>query len=198
MNHWQNLSLKNIRGEKWKPIKGYEGLYEVSNMGRIKSLERNPKVEGYGLYHRDAIIKKQNFGTNKYLCVVLTNEGIKKPISIHRTVAAHFIKNHKNKKCVNHKKGIKIDNRASELEWATHSENMFHAFKFGLLVNKKGGDIKNAKKIKQLDLSGNLISVHTSIAEAAKSINISQGSISGVCRGAKYNKTAGGYKWQYA
>src|ERR1700743_293363 len=111
---YKNLSLKNIHGELWKPIKGYKGLYEISNMGRVKSLERKGTKIGYGNYYRSPRIKKQNYGTNNYLCLVLNKDKTARTKSVHRLVAIHFIKNPKKKRCVNHKRGIRWDNRASQ------------------------------------------------------------------------------------
>lgn len=198
MENWKNLNIDNIDGEIWRPIKGYEDLYEVSNLGRIKSMERFETGNGYGEYNRKPIIKKQNFGTNGYLCTILTKNKIKKTFSIHRTVAVIFIDNPNNKRCVNHRDGDKTNNSVDNLEWCTHSENMYHAFKNGLARNKKGGENKSSKKVKQLDFDNNVIAVYDSVAEAAAAIGLkNQSQIGSVCAGYKYRKTAGGFKWEY-
>lgn len=101
--------------EVWKPIEGYEGLYEVSNMGRVKSL----KCGGVR-------ILKPGFDNHGYLKVGLYKNGSNATKKIHRLVATHYIPNPSNLPQVNHKKGIKTDNRASELEWVTNRENTSH------------------------------------------------------------------------
>ena len=108
--------------EIFKDIKGYEGLYQISNLGNVKSLKRN-KIR---------ILKYSN-NNLFYSTVCLVNYNNKKSTkSIHRLLAIHFINNPENKKCVNHKNGIKNDNRIENLEWCTFSENTIHAYNTGL------------------------------------------------------------------
>lgn len=114
--------------EQWKPVEGYEGLYEISDHGRVKSV-RYPKQ------HVMTVCLTQN-GYGK---VTLSNKG-KKSCSIHRTVAQMFIPNPYNNPEVNHIDGNKLNNQVSNLEWATSSENQKHAFDTGLQVSRKGED----------------------------------------------------------
>ena len=110
---------ENATPELWKWVVGYEGLYLVSNLGRVFS---TPKTTHCG--H----VMKQNTNWAGYKTVCLSKEGVKKFFSVHRLVSIAFIDNVKNKKEVNHINGIRSDNRLSNLEWVTRSENEKHAF----------------------------------------------------------------------
>lgn len=117
--------------EIWKDINGYNGVYQVSNKGRVRSFNRHGKGE-YRNY-KPIILKPciPKSGTSKYARVNLCSDKMK-PTSIHRLVAETFIPNPENKPEVNHKNGIKTDNRVENLEWVTRSENAKHAHKTGL------------------------------------------------------------------
>ncbi len=118
--------------EKWKDIEGYEGYYQVSNLGNVKSLGRyvnNP--HGGKRYIRERILKP--FNKKGYLYVDLLKI---KQHRIHRLVAAAFIDNKDDSAEVNHINGIKNDNRVENLEWCTRSENMKHSYKTGLWNNQ--------------------------------------------------------------
>lgn len=101
--------------EIWKPVVGYEGLYEVSSLGRAKWLKHNKILKPFLMQKR-------------YLMVNLSKEWIVKNITIHRMVVKAFIPNPKNKPQVNHKNWIKTDNRLENLEWCTSSENHLHSY----------------------------------------------------------------------
>lgn len=159
--HWKNLSIETLPEEEWKSVIGFEELYEISSLGRIKSLPKpffGVGTNGRGM--TPLAIVKQNLGTTKgkeYLRVALSKNG--KPVhkSVHRLVAEHFIPNPDNKPQVNHIKGIRTDNRASQLEWATNSENVKHAFKIGLAVPNTDninirGDKHGRTKISEADV----------------------------------------------
>lgn len=117
--------------ETWKDITGYEGLYKVSTFGEIKSLDHfRDHWRGGKRFCKGRILKQIN--VHDYLYVSLKNEGNRK--AIHRLVAQHFIPNPEDKLTVNHKNGIKTDNRVENLEWATQKENIHHAYKTGLTI----------------------------------------------------------------
>ena len=127
--------MENLENEIWKDIKGYEGLYQVSNLGRIKSLDRiivYPNNMSSRFFKSK--IQKPCLNSNGYLFCDLYKNSNRKRFYIHRLVLTSFIGLEKGKD-VNHINGIKTDNKLSNLEWLTRSENMKHAFKIGLCEN---------------------------------------------------------------
>lgn len=130
--------------EEWKDIEGYEGFYQVSTHGRVKSLDRLVWDEWNQCYrkYKERILRP---GKSKrgYMVVVLSKSGETTPVKVHRLVLSSFSKNPYNKPQVNHKDGDKSNNVLSNLEWATCSENMIHAYKNGLCS-------RNKKPIKRL------------------------------------------------
>lgn len=129
--------------EIWKDIKGYEGLYIVSDLGKVRSLEREcTQLNGLTGNYNTRTLPAKEVATFKdkdgYIKVKLNKSGVKNNHMVHRLVATAFIPNPENKPEVNHKFGIKSDNRASELEWMTTSENQQHAHDNKLYECQKG------------------------------------------------------------
>ena len=122
--------MKHEEFEIWKDILGYEGFYQISNLGRVKTLGNN-------MFKNEKIMKNR-LSPKGYLRIGLTKDNYKKMFFVHRLVAENFIKNFENKKQVNHINGIKTDNRTCNLEWNTAFENMKHASLNGFLNAKKG------------------------------------------------------------
>ena len=182
--------------EIWKPIKDFEGLYEVSNYGRVKALEKeiefktkNQFCEFSTKYKTFEKILKPIKHSNGYYVISLSYLGVKKIKAIHRLVAEAFIENPLNKPQVNHKDGNKGNNNADNLEWVTQSENTRHAYTTGLLRHY-------TTPISQFDLNGNFIKQWASIKEAAQTLNIVESGIAKCCCGKR--KKSGGYMWGYA
>lgn len=117
--------------EVWKEIEGCENKYEVSDTGRVRSMPRNKS----GLGRPYPLIMKQSSDKDGYMIVSLRIGGKSCRHRVHRLVASAFIKNEDKKPLVNHKNGIKDDNRVENLEWVTASENAFHAVETGLVVS---------------------------------------------------------------
>jgi len=141
--------------EIYKDVVGYEGIYQVSNLGNVRSLDRTIKCKNSIRTYKGCQLKKLKH-TAGYLGVNIRRS---KRVLIHRMVAQSFIPNPKNKEFVNHKNGIKADNRVENLEWTTRQENENHAFNTGL-KNSTGSHNTMAKlnetkvqKIKELSKS---------------------------------------------
>ena len=161
--------------EIWKDIKDYEGLYQVSNFGNVKSLTRNGTKGG--------LIKLVN--RHGYLRARLWKNKVLQTIGVHRLVAQAFTPNIYDKEQVNHIDGNKLNNNANNLEWVSHSENMEHAYNNGLVKTKKVAQIKDGKVIK----------IYLNIYRASLDTKIQYSSIYWCANG--IYKHAGGYEWKY-
>jgi hypothetical protein len=199
IEYYKNFSLDDLENEIWKPIIGYEGLYEISNLGRVKSLPKKSKSPTGHPSIRKQMIRKQNYDKAGYLICGLNNECTHKNIKVHRLVAIAFIPNPENKSEVNHKKGIKTDNRDTELEWVNRLENQRHSWdnlnRQSAYKGKLGKYNHLSKKVNQYDLIGNLIKKWDSMADIERQLGFSHGHISKVCRGVY--KQCYGFKWEY-
>lgn len=194
--------------EEWRDIKRYQGLYQISNLGRVKRLKRK---SSNGRILEEKILKNQ-VERKGYIGISLQIDGVKHREKIHRLIAEEFIPNPKNKAEVNHINGIKNDNRIENLEWVTPSENQKHAYKLGLRVvtglqrKTSRETIKRArpfaycktrKRVNQYTKNEEYIRTWESIAEAIRKLGLRKGTskISECCKGKI--KTAYGYIWKY-
>lgn len=132
MNILENKTLLNLKGEIWKDVVGWEGVYMVSNLGRIKSVQRVVYRRGSNkvLYTQKELIVVQH--GKKYRQVNLYKGSKLYHYYVHILMAKAFIGNPLNKAEVNHKNGIHADNRIKNLEWVTRSENIQHSYDIGI------------------------------------------------------------------
>jgi hypothetical protein len=159
IEYYKNKSLESLfyineKGlvclEEWKDVVGYEGFYQVSNLGRLKGVDRILKHNGSYLKKWKGKIMSLNYSKKKrYVSCCLRKEGGVLHTNLHRLVGILFIPNPLNLPQVNHKKGIKWDNRASELEWNTAAENSNHALENNLYKKAVGEDYNRSKLTEQ-------------------------------------------------
>ena len=180
--------------EIWEDIPNYEGLYQASNLGRIRSVDRYKEViikNQHGEYKRTKFFKSYILKQQTYIgykCVQLHINGKYKWEKAHRLVAMAFVPNPENKPQVNHIDGNKINNCVENLEWCNQSYNTKHAYKNNLIKHYK-------IEINQYDLEGNYIKTWESVKEIEKKLKIKNSQICRCCK--NENLTAGGYHWQY-
>ena len=177
--------------EVWKDIEGYKGLYQVSNMGRIKSLN----------YHRTGKEKLLRLGTNTkgYLQVVLYKDGKAKCCKVNRLVALAFVPNDdpENKIQVNHiNDENKTDNRAVNLNWMTPKENINWGTRNERVSQKMVNHPDMSKPIIQMTLDGQVVAIWPSTREIERKNGFNQSNICQCCQGKR--KTTNGFRWKYA
>jgi hypothetical protein len=217
IEHWKNKSLETIVEfiedvgwvtEEWKDciytdrdgiVHNYNGLYKASNFGRFKTLGK-----GESNASREERIMTQTVTVCGYLHIALRKDRKQIHIKANRLIAQVFIPNPYNKPEVNHKRGNKKDNRVSQIEWNTKSENCLHAFKSGLRkapppsycgLGKFGKlNFNGCKPVAQYSKDNAFIKNHESIADAARDTNVWSSNIANCCRGTV--KSAGGFIWK--
>lgn len=190
--------------EIWKPIKGYEGYYEASNLGNIRSVDRvilstaNILHTEHKQLRRGRVLKQGN-GRKGYKIVVLQRDGQKRTMYTHRIIAMTFVENPYNKPCIDHINGVCTDNRAENLRWCTQKENInnpntvyknLDTLKQNALTNCK------AKTILQLD-KDSLEVIQEILPKSSyfKDMGYVRAYITSACR--NRNKNAYGYKWAF-
>ena len=187
--------------EEWKPVEGFEGLYLVSNLGKIYSI-------------RNKTMLKPLVTRAGYNRVHLSVDGKVSSLTVHRIVAKAFVPNPEGKPTVNHKNEIKADNRAENLEWMTNKEQNIYGTRidrarehtdyksrnidYASVASKhdyKRMGLQFSKSVYQMDLSGNILFKHSGITAASKKTGINAGKICECAQGKR--KAAGGFVWQY-
>lgn len=179
--------------EEWRDINGFEGYYQVSNKGNVRSLDRFVVASKNGTLKlvkgkSMKLTKAKGRNNDGYLVVNLRRERTNKVSSVHVLVANAFL-DKVDGRVVNHIDGNKYNNNVTNLEWCSYSHNNIHALENGLR-NPRGTSID------QLTLNDEFIHTYKSGAEAARLTNISAASISHCLKGR--TKSAGGYKWVYS
>lgn len=183
--------------EIWKDVKDFEGLYQVSNRGRVRSLDKkvccgiknNPEVVKKG-----RILNPLKTGSN-YLFVQIYKNRKPKIIFIHRLVAQAFIPNPNNYSIVNHRDENPLNNDVDNLEWCNQSYNINYGNRNRKVAEKLKNYPKFSHKVIQKTLDGKIIKSWESISEANRVLNIQRSGIAKCCMNKL--KTSGGYLWEY-
>lgn len=178
--------------EIWKPIPNYEGLYEVSNLGRVKSLERVVYLPKRKIFRKlKERFLRLNPSSDWYPIVSLHKKSKVEVKQVHKIVGLLFVKNPDNLPYLNHINGIKTDNRSTNLEWCTHLFNMRHAFTTGLIPN---GERNHKAKLTDQKVRAikRLLKINPKTNQKALSekLNISRSVINAIAKGRKWKYVA--------
>lgn len=176
--------------EIWKDIVGYEGYYQVSNIGRIRSVDRYVQSKGGGKKFVKGRMLVPQYCSNGYLFHGFCKNNVVKQIMLHRVVAIAFLPNPNNYPEVNHKDEDITNNCVDNLEWCTSKYNANYGTRKEKLAQLR------RKPVNQLDLNGNFIRRWRSAKDACESLGIDRSGVMRVCKGRRPNY--GGFKWEYA
>lgn len=172
--------------EEFKPIPGYEGLYEISNHGNVWSIPRINSGRRFGGYKISV-----SQGRSKYKQVQLSKNGVTTPFLVHRLVALAFVPNPNNLPCVNHKDEDKANNRADNLEWCTYSYNC----NYGTRNERIKSNSPRINKVLQLNQRNEVISEYDSMHDASNITGINVAHICDCCHGKR--DSAGKFMWRF-
>lgn len=180
--------------EIWKDIKSYEGLYQVSNLGRVKHLEfTRPNLLTGGVSTIKEKMLKQRLTPFGYYTVSLSKNGKKRLYFVHRLVAEAFILNPDNLPIINHKDENKVNNYIDNLEWCDHLYNSNYGTRNKRLSETKTNNTYNTKQVLCIETG----IIYPSIREAERQTGIANTHIAACCTHKPHYKTAGGYHWKY-
>ena len=200
----KQFTAEELANEEWRAISGYEGLYEVSNLGRVKSLPRG-KQWPYRRTHNN--IRSFKY-INRYPSVNLSKKGMAKFHFVHRLVAMAFIPNPNNYPFVNHEDESRNNNRVENLEWCTHKYNVNYGTARQRMLESKAknpniraiqkhvGEL-NSKAVRQLSPKGDFIAEYKSMTEACEATGVNISTIIRHCKGRASKGTTRKFKFEY-
>lgn len=196
------LDLQNLPNEEWKDIKDFEGLYQISNYGRVKRLGYWRNYIGknqFTSFESRYFIKEHvlKVKCDRYLRVELYKTSKESRLyNVHQLVGKMFIPNPDNKPIIDHKNNNTYDNTVCNLQWVTYKENVDYSWERGR-ERKTGANHKNSKKIGQYSVDGELLNTYYGSGEASRATGISDATIREACKGGYGCKTRGGFVWKY-
>ena len=170
--------------EIWKDIENYDGLYQVSNLGRVRSLDHYGIMNGGKWFIKGRILKGRKDGSG-YLCVMLCFNGKHKQFKIHRLVAQAFLPNPDNLPEIDHINRDKTDNKFENLRWVDD------------FVQNNNRVMPNTKPVQQYTKDGQFVAEYTSIGDASRQTGIGKSAIAHCCKNDLHYHTAGGYVWRW-
>ena len=179
-----------MENEVWKDIEGYEGRYQVSNIGRVRSLSLG-KIAKFRPEHHGRVLKPYLTRYGYYVVDLFYDTNKKRHHLVHRLVAQAFIPNPDNLPQINHKNEIKTDNRVENLEWCTLVYNLTYN------ERPKRVGITQGIAVEQIDEQGKVVATYQSAMEAERNTGIYATNIRACCKGLQGHQRAGGYRWRY-
>lgn len=191
--------------EIWKDIDGYDGLYQVSNLGNIRSLDVLVNCRGCGKRIRKGRVLKQKIDKYGYYCVCLCENNKRKYFTVHRLVAQAFLPNPDNLPQVNHKDENKLNNRVDNLEYCTNKYNTNYGTAIQRSAKRRINHPSSSKQVSQYTKDGNFVAEYPSSKEACRQTGINFTNINNCCKNRQYIKKgrcytvkyAGGFIWRY-
>ena len=192
-----------MENEIWKDVKGYEGYYQVSNMGRVKSMRVLKTPKNGKICRKNVFLSTKASHDKQYITVALCRDGEKKPIQVHRLVAEAFVPNPNSLPFVNHKDENPSNNCADNLEWCTHEYNLQYSMERNKPYKTKRERPKNELlPLCAYTLSGEFVGRFDSVWDAIEKLGIEsktprcvRSNIRMCCKGKA--KSAFGYTWRY-
>lgn len=184
--------------EIWRGIEGYEGLYEVSNLGNVRSISRIVKYSDGRVYNYPSKNLSINFcGKYKLPYVHLYKNSKRKSYLLHRLVALAFIPNLESKTEINHKDGDRTNNCVDNLEWASRLENMRHGFDTGLINNTGINHGNNIYSEEQIQEVVNMIFLGYKQGVISKKTGVKTGTIQAIRQGKQWTHVKPQFEWQF-
>ncbi len=182
---------------RWVDVKGYEGLYQVSHDGHVRSL---PDIDPRGRFMPGQILS-QRANDKGYLCVVLSRGNQSKTHKVHRLVACAFLSPDPSRPQVNHRNGVKTCNSFENLEWSTNGENQAHRYQVlrhtPAMLGRTGANCPNSKAVRGRCVKTGVVTEYGSAAEASRALG--KGSGSAISLAANGNlRSAYGVVWEWA
>ena len=181
--------------EEWRDVEGYEGLYQVSNEGRVKTLGRTVNYNDGRTRYFEPKILSQHYDKDGYCQVCFSIDGKTYQKKVHRLVAQAFIPNPNNYPMVNHKDECKTNNFVENLEWCDCKYNLNYGTNPARISERVRNNKYISKEIVQITLDGNIVRVYPSTREVERELGLWHTGVSACALGK--NNSCGGFKWKF-